>query len=84
MPDIYNLYINNNQNDELIKYDLALIPNMKTSKYLRKLFESQENIFDIKMECKYSKIFQKWIPLNEIDMNVSSLQDLENAIQNIN
>ena len=83
MPDIYNLYIHNSQNNEIMKYDLALVPNMKTSKYLREVFESKSNILDIKMECRYSKIFQKWAPIREVDMPVSNLLDMENIIQNL-
>ena len=83
MPDIYNLYITNSQNNELVKYDLALVPNMKTSKYLRNLFISKSNILDIKMECQYSKIFKKWIPIREVETELSTLQDMENAVDNL-
>lgn len=82
MPDIYNLYINDQESNELIKYDLALIPNLRTSKYLRNLFESNTNILDIKMECEYSKIFKKWKPIRESKMAISSTQEMENCISN--
>lgn len=81
MPDIYNLYINNS-NSELIKYDHAIIPNMKTSKYLRQLFETTDNPLNVKMECRYSNIFKKWIPIKEIDIPISNLEEMESIMNN--
>ena len=79
LPDIYNLYIyENNKTKKLIKFDYALIPNIKTSKYLNKLFSN--DIFEKNLECKFSNIFKKWIPIREIESEIHTLQDIENRI----
>jgi len=82
MPDIYNLYITNTGNGELMKYDNALVPNLKTSKYLRRLFESRKDILNVKMECVYSKIFKKWTPIREVSVDISNLEDMESITNN--
>ena len=71
--DIYHLYFLNG-NNELTKYNYALIPNIKTSKYLFNLFNNMENNenenlaqhskLGIAMECAFSERFKKWIPVN--------------------
>ena len=71
--DIYHLYFLNG-NNELTKYNYALIPNIKTSKYLFNLFNNMENNenenlaqhskLGIAMECAFSERFKKWIPIN--------------------
>lgn len=60
-PDIYNLYCQNG--DELIKDSIALIPNIKISQKMYHLFKSNDKL-DVNMECKFSKIFDRWIPEN--------------------
>ena len=77
MPDVFNLYIYNEDKTELIKFDNALVPNMKTSKYLYNLFNNNKNKLTICIECKYSKIFKKWIPCKETDLEPDTVQDIE-------
>ena len=60
-PDIYNLYCLNG--DELIKDSIALIPNIKISQKMYHLFKNN-NKLDVNMECKLSKVFERWIPEN--------------------
>ena len=75
--DIYHLYFLNS-NKELTKYNYALIPNIKTSKYLFNLFNnmdnnenlSQNSKLGIAMECTFSERFKKWIPINLTNANV--------------
>jgi hypothetical protein len=82
MPDVFNLYIYNEDKTELIKYDNALVPNMKTSKYLYKLFKNNKNAINICMECRYSSIFKKWIPLRDVSLDPYTLSDIEKISDN--
>ena len=77
MPDVFNLYIYNEDKTELIKYDNALVPNMKTSKYLYKIFKNNKNSIDICMECRFSSIFKKWVPLRDVSIEPYTLDDIE-------
>ena len=78
MPDVYNLYIFNEKRTELIKFDYALIPNMKTSKYLNELFKDNKDNIDICMECSYSKYFKKWMPIRSVlKLKPYSIIDIE-------
>ena len=61
-PDIYELYLNNETKSSIIKHSYASIPNIKTSKWLKELFEKKE---DIMVECKLNKNFNKWVPIKE-------------------
>ena len=79
LPDIYNLYIYEDKNNKkLVKYDYALIPNLKISKYLNNLFTNE--IFEKNIECSFSNIFKKWIPVREVDNDIYSLQDIEDKV----
>lgn len=80
MPDVFNLYIYNEDKTDLIKYDNALVPNMVTSKYLYKLFQNNKNTINISMECKYSHIFKKWIPIKQVENEPYKLQDIEQLV----
>ena len=61
-PDIYELYLNNETKSSTIKHSYATIPNIKTSKWLKTLFEEKNNIM---VECKLNKRFNKWQPIKE-------------------
>jgi len=63
IPDIYNLYCLD-ENNNLIKNSIALVPNIKISHLLYNAFLINPNNFDMNIECKFSKIFEKWIPIN--------------------
>lgn len=67
-PDIYHLY--GLDGKSLFKHGTALIPNIKTSLMMYKLFGEnfKNNKVDINMECTYSKIFNRWIPLKEVSL----------------
>ena len=81
MPDVFNLYIYNEDKSDLIKYDNALIPNMVISKYLYNLFRNNKNTINISMECKYSSIFKKWIPIKQVEHEPYKLQDIEQLVK---
>ena len=66
MPDIYNLYCLDDSNN-LIKHSIALVPNIKISHLLYNTFISNQNNFNIKVECKYSKVFSKWTPFKIVE-----------------
>ena len=85
IPDIYNLYcFDNNNNKNLIKHSIALIPNIKISHNLYYTFIAKPNNLGLNMECKYSKVFEKWYPIrfveNEI-FNKNNIEDIENNLK---
>ena len=61
-PDVYELYLNNETKSSIIKHSYASIPNIKTSLWLKELFDQKE---DIIVECKLNKRFNKWSPIKE-------------------
>ena len=94
--DIYHLYFLNSSN-ELTKYNYALIPNIKTSKYLFNLFNniesnenngnseaSQNSKLGIAMECSFSEKFKKWIPLNLTNVEVYQQKDVLEKVSELN
>ena len=60
--DIYELYLNNETGNSIIKYDYACIPNITTSEWIKKLTDEKENSI---VECKINKRFNKWMPIKE-------------------
>jgi len=64
-PDIYELYLNNETGDSIIKHGYASIPNIKTSKWLKELTDNKK---DVNVECYLNKIFNKWIPTKETNI----------------
>jgi len=84
MPDIYNLYCLDETNN-LIKNSIALIPNIKISHLLYNAFLINPNNFDMNIECRFSKIFEKWIPINFVKnspYNKKLILDIEERIKN--
>ena len=81
MPDIYNLYSHDNNKKELYKIGIALVPNIKISQYLYNIFKSNPNTLNMNVECKYSKIFEKWVPIRIV--NDSFPIHCENDIEKI-
>jgi hypothetical protein len=55
-PDVYEI---SNTNYSGIAY----IPNLKTSKMLRALFQSVNLVTKINVKCKWSETFNKWYPI---------------------
>jgi len=60
--DVYELYLNNESKSSIIKHSYASIPNTKTSKWIKELFDEKDNIM---VECKLNKRFNKWQPIKE-------------------
>jgi hypothetical protein len=77
MPDIYNLYTYDNKNN-LIKYGIALVPNIKISNYLYNGFKENPNNLDMRVECKFSTIFNKWSPVRFVNNDVIHINIIEN------
>ena len=82
IPDIYNLYCND-MNDNLIKHAIALIPNIKTSHLLYYTFNSKSNNLGLTMECKFSKVFEKWIPLKFVEHSIYNKEKIETLEENL-
>lgn len=80
--DIYNLYVNDN--DNLYKHDIALIPNLILSKMLRNIFNNDDNKLGVNMECKYSYVFEKWIPFRISNLEIFTKKKLMCVITTLN
>ena len=66
IPDIYNLYCqsgNGASGGGLDKYGIALVPNIRVSHYLYNGFKGNPNNLDMRVECRFSKVFEKWAPV---------------------
>ena len=81
IPDIYNLYCIDDKNS-LMKHSIALVPNIKVSHYLYNTFITNPNNFELKIECKYSKTFEKWTPIRFVD-NETFTKNIINNIEEI-
>ena len=70
MPDVFNLYNFNDNMNVYQKIDIAYIPNIKTSKFMREIFKNENIITKLKIKCysfnKNNEI--KWVP-NELVVN---------------
>ena len=85
IPDIYNLYCID-ENNNLYKHSTALIPNIKISHYLYNTFKSNPNNLGLKIECKFSKTFEKWTPtrfVNNEPYTKLQIENIENKLKNI-
>mgnify|MGYP001225824802 CR=1 FL=1 len=74
--DIYNLYIMND--NDLVKYGNALIPNLKTSKLIRKIFSDGND--NITFKCEYNKSMQKWKPLEISKEKIDDIKLVEGIL----
>ena len=63
--DIYELYCN--KRNEPHNIGLACIPNLRTSKLIRKITENTQS--DIFVKCKYNEKFNKYEPFSKSDTN---------------
>ena len=87
IPDIYNLYCFDNTTSNLVKHSNALIPNIKISHNLYYTFISKPNNLGLNMECKFSKVFEKWFPIRFVENNICNkniIEDIENKLKNKN
>lgn len=75
-PDLYELYCRS-VDKHIEKYSYAGIPNIETSRFLKELMKDSSLEDDITtlirekkaiyVECKYHKIFKKWIPMKRCE-----------------
>lgn len=61
-PDIYELYLYNEQRSSIIKHSYATVKNIEKSKWLKELTEKNDECI---VECKFNQIFKKWEPVKE-------------------
>jgi hypothetical protein len=79
MPEVYGLYCKGNT-CSIDKHSYASVPDMEVSNFLNMLFkDNTDNSTKIYVECKYHKIFKKWIPYKITD-SMDSLETI-NKIQ---
>ena len=70
LPDVYKLHCM--KNNKIIEHSIAAIPNLDTSKKLKKLFSKTENV--LRFECKYYKSFNKYVPIKLTDNDLTELK----------
>jgi hypothetical protein len=63
LPDVYNLY---DSSSFMTFIDIAYIPNIESSYFVRNLFTNKTINTKIKVECKFIKNFNKWSPIKVI------------------
>jgi hypothetical protein len=81
LTDVYILEcLDNDQN--LIKWGIARIPNMKKSLYYQNVFKNKDNLT---VKCIYNLKFNKWEPVDILNKNTnySNFNHLKNMIQQI-
>ena len=61
-PDIYELYIYNEQKTNIEKHSYASIPDIQTSQWVKELTDTKSECI---VECKYNPLFKKWVPIKE-------------------
>tara|TARA_B110000093_G_scaffold141882_1_gene152794 strand:+ start:220 stop:1257 length:1038 start_codon:yes stop_codon:yes gene_type:complete len=67
LPDVYNLYnCDNDTKSYTTLYDIAYIPNIKCSNFIRELFYNKSINSKIKVECIFINKFNKWKPVKII------------------
>lgn len=69
MPDVFNLYNYDQNMNSYTKVDIAYIPNIKTSKFMRQIFNNQTIITKLKVKCELIKKegVNKWKPVKLIN-----------------
>ena len=72
-PDVYELYLYNEQKTNVQKHSYASIPDIQTSKWIKELCESKEECI---VECKYNSLFKKWVPMKE-GTSIDTLLDIK-------
>tara|TARA_B100000686_G_scaffold304186_1_gene341621 strand:- start:225 stop:1181 length:957 start_codon:yes stop_codon:yes gene_type:complete len=61
-PDIYELYLFNEQRSSIIKHSYASVKNIEKSQWLKNLTDSNDECI---VECKFNPLFKKWEPVKE-------------------
>jgi len=77
IPDIYNLYCIESSKTNLVKYGIALVPNIRISHYLYNGFKDDANNLDRLVECRFSKIFEKWTPVRFVANDIYNKDEIE-------
>lgn len=67
MPDIYNLYTMNEEQKLDNLQNVACIPNIETSNFVRNIFKNKNFNIKLKVNCEYIKKFNKWKPIKLIN-----------------
>lgn len=57
-PDVYELYT-----EDSTLFGIACVPNMKTSKYMKKIFQDKNIVTKVELELEYSSRFDKYVPI---------------------
>ena len=67
-PDVYELWCFKNK--KMVKNSIASISTIKTSKFVRKLFEDNKNDKSIRVLCHFQNSFniKGWVPI-ELSLN---------------
>lgn len=65
ITDVYETYLLNDEN-ELIKYDIAYIPTMECSKYCQEIFKNTSKCI---FKCAYNTKFDKWSPIEKLNID---------------
>ena len=73
-PDVYELYLKDE--DNLIKMGTALVQHTTLSHKLYSYFENKDQLDEVKVECKYSDQFKKWIPMNITNDEITNKKEL--------
>ena len=61
-PDVYELYLYNEQKTNIQKHSYASIPDIQTSKWVNELCNLKDECM---VECKFNVLFNKWVPIKE-------------------
>ena len=73
-PDVYELYLFNEQKTSIQKHSYASIPDIQTSKWVKELCEINDEAI---VECKFNNLFKKWVPMKKGN-NVDTILDIKN------
>lgn len=73
-PDVYELYLFNEQKTSIQKHSYASIPDTQTSKWVKELCEINDEAI---VECKFNNLFKKWVPMKKGN-NVDTILDIKN------
>jgi len=61
-PDVYELYLYNEQKTNIQKHSYASIPDIQTSQWIKELTDTNQEAI---VECKFNPLFKKWTPIKE-------------------
>jgi hypothetical protein len=79
LNDVYELWVKNKNNNDMVKHGIAYIPNTAKSQQCSDLFKDAKKA-RLNLECTFSMDRQKWIPLaksRKKPINITELLKLE-------